>query len=200
MCGRYTFFEEIPSAELEKIIGSVQKSNPQFLAKSTEINPGDRAPVYFYKDNAIHIKLMLWGFLNPWKKGIIINARSETAAEKKLFSPSLHSRRCVIPAAGFYQWNREKVKYRYTLSGSPVYMGGLYAYHEDGPRFLVLTVPANQSVSPVHSRMPLLLQKEHIRLWLRDLPAALELLGTSQPMLQAEPMEQESAQLCFSSV
>ena len=81
-----------------------------------------------------------------------------------------------------------------------IYMGGLYAYHEDGPRFLVLTVPANQSVSPVHSRMPLLLQKEHIRLWLRDLPAALELLGTSQPMLQAEPMEQESAQLCFSSV
>ena len=181
MCGRYTFSETVPCEELEKIIASVQRSKPAFLQKSAEINPGDTAPIYFYKE----------GFRNPWKKGVIINARAETAASKQIFSPSLHSRRCVIPSAGFYEWSREKQKYLYTLSGSPLYMGGLYTFYEDGPRFLILTVPANSSVSPVHPRMPLLLPKEQIRPWL---------LGTPQPELRTIQMEEEPAQLCLSSV
>lgn len=200
MCGRYTFSETVPCEELEKIIASVQRSKPAFLQKSAEINPGDTAPIYFYKEKKIHLSLMPWGFRNPWKKGVIINARAETAASKQIFSPSLHSRRCVIPSAGFYEWSREKQKYLYTLSGSPLYMGGLYTFYEDGPRFLILTVSANSSVSPVHPRMPLLLPKEQIRPWLCDLPKALELLGTPQPELRTIQMEEEPAQLCLSSV
>ena len=58
---------------------------------------------------------MYWGFTNPYRKGLVINARSETAVEKNLFADSMAKRRCLIPASGFYEWDRYKARYRFTL-------------------------------------------------------------------------------------
>ena len=146
MCGRYTFSETVPCEELEKIIASVQRSKPAFLQTSAEINPGDTAPIYFYKEKKIHLSLMPWGFRNPWKKGVIINARAETAASKQIFSPSLHSRRCVIPSAGFYEWSREKQKYFYTLSGSPLYLSLIHILSPAAPLCIAWKRPTTAKI------------------------------------------------------
>ncbi len=103
---------------------------------------------------------------------------------KKLFQASLHSLRCVVPCTGFYEWNKQKDGYRFSLGHSGLlYMAGIYAHWDDGARFVILTVPANPSVARVHDRMPLILPRQSVRTWLNDPERALHLLKSRGPAL-----------------
>ena len=132
---------------------------------------------------------------------LLINARAETAAEKPAFRESLRmpktalfaensraaksaaagipvSGRCAVPAAGFYEWNRNKEKAVFTHRESPVfYMAGLYRKFDGEDRFVVLTTQANASVAPVHERMPLILEADELETWLNDAAGAAKLLA-----------------------
>jgi len=135
---------------------------------SVEVFPGTYAPVIDANNNA---HFMLWGFPSLMHgKQPHINARSETAAVKKTFGESMHSRRCLVPASGFYEWKtvgkKQKEKYEITLPDRvSMYMAGIYS--EDG-RFAVLTRDASPSVAQIHDRMPVILPKALGELWLHE--------------------------------
>lgn len=87
-------------------------------------------------------ELLAWGFPRFDKKGVVINARAETAPDKPMFRKCLEQRRCVIPSTGFYEWAADKTKYRFRLPGEDaLYMAGL-----------TTSLPGNPLCHPDHRR------------------------------------------------
>ena len=128
---------------------------------------------------------MFWGFPRFDGKGLLINARAESALERKAFRESVRHRRCVIPAKGFYEWNRDKEKFSYERADAPVlFMAGCYDRYQDQDRFVVLTTAANPSVSPVHDRMPLILEPGELEQWVFDEKGAEVILQKTPVMLR----------------
>jgi putative SOS response-associated peptidase YedK len=140
------------------------------------------------------ISLMRWGLIPSWAQDTsaaaqMINARSETAATKPAFRDALKSRRCLIPADGFYEWMRSgKTKQPYCFE---VNQGELFAFAGLWDRWKdpsgqwvkscsILTTTPNAVTSSVHDRMPVILDPDAYDLWLdpgmNDLDAASELL------------------------
>ena len=120
----------------------------------------------------------------------MINARSETAAEKPAFRDALKSRRCLIPADGFYEWKRGDGKKKQPFAirlkdGSPFAFAGLWERWEaeDGrpvETCAILTTEANELVKPIHERMPVILRPEDYEAWLDPHVGRADLL---QPLL-----------------
>jgi putative SOS response-associated peptidase YedK len=138
---------------------------------------------------------MQWGFQNPYRKGLIINARAESAGEKALFKDSLARRRCIIPATGFYEWDAWKARYRFTKADdSLILLAGLWQTGTDEPRYTILTTDANRSMAPVHDRMPVMIEREEIRPWLLEPGRVPEFLGRPQAELICE---QDTGQIRF---
>ncbi|MDF3001039.1 MAG: hypothetical protein K0Q48_1158 [Bacillota bacterium] len=190
MCGRYTFFTDKELQEVDEIIDQI--SNEILLEKmqAGEIFPTNAAPVLLPQGELVIPRLMIWGFPNFRNKGVIINARSETARERKLFGASLESRRCVIPSTGFYEWDRQKRKYLFNMPDSKmIYMAGIYSRFEEENRFVILTAGANRSMEQVHDRMPVILPKNRIRDWLLDASQIDDILFGDQPELAKSEAE-----------
>ena len=184
MCGRYSLFTQEDIAELNRIIREVEAHGGK--VKTGEIYPTNQAPVLLVlrEGSQLEATALSWGF--PGFKGsqVIINARAETAEEKKTFRESLFDRRCVIPSTGFYEWAKDKQKYRFNLPGSPMlYMAGFYKPYQDGARFVILTTAANPSVADIHNRMPVILTPEEQEVWVRDLSGAMDILHRTPPLL-----------------
>lgn len=121
-----------------------------------------------------------WGLVPSWAKdpsmgARLINARSETVAEKPSFREAFKKRRCIIPADGFYEWQRtegRKQPYFFQMrDGRPFGFAGLWERWEgEGGELLdsctILTTEANEALRPVHDRMPVILHPEEYSLWL----------------------------------
>lgn len=185
MCCRYYFADKLIS-EIDDIADFV--ADPVYTLKPGDIHPADLAPVLFsnHHENAINSDLMRWGFTSFDNK-LLINGRAESVLEKKAFSESVLSRRCVLPASWFYEWDREKTKNTFYLpERKPMFLAGIYNMLENERRFVVLTTEANASMAPVHDRMPLLLNPEQIKPWLLDANATRELLSWKPGMLERE--------------
>ena len=152
--------------------------------KTGEIFPTDHAPVVLMENNKPSLTLMQWGFPKHDNKGVIINARSETASQKRLFATSFHHRRVVVPSTGFFEWakteGKSRQKFQFNMPDSPMlYMAGLYANYPSQTtsrqfisKFVILTQEANESISDIHNRMPVILHRNEIRRWLTDLEFA----------------------------
>ena len=91
-----------------------------------------------------------------------------------MFRRSIAFQRCVIPATGFYEWDAAKHKYFFQMPGQPIYLAGIYDTISGVNCFIILTTEPNDSVAPIHDRMPLLLSHEQVRPWLVDAGAALQ--------------------------
>ena len=124
-----------------------------------------------------------WGLPGFRGRQQIINARAETVTEKPMLRRSIAFQRCVIPATGFYEWDAAKHKYFFQMPGQPLYLAGIYDNISGVNCFIILTTEPNDSVAPIHDRMPLLLSHEQVRPWLVDAGAALELLCSRPPLL-----------------
>ena len=173
-------------AEINSIVKevSIKFDDRSLSMKTGEIFPTDHAPVVLMDNNKPSLTLMQWGFPKHDNKGVIINARSETATQKKLFATSFHSRRIVIPSTGFFEWakteGKSKQKLQFNMPDSPMlYMAGLYANYpvqtesqQLVSKFVILTQEANESIIDIHNRMPVILHKNEIRRWLNDLTFA----------------------------
>lgn len=121
-----------------------------------------------------------WGLVPSWAKdpaigARMINARSETAAEKPSFRSAMRHRRCVVPADHFYEWRREgKDKQAYCIRARdrrPMAFAGLWEHWSapDGSELTscaVLTTSANGVMTPIHDRMPVILAPGDIARWL----------------------------------
>lgn len=185
MCGRYSLFAD-EDPEIKRIAAAALLLDPS--VKTGEIFPANTAPVLLETGGRIEVGAFGWGFPG-WKgKGAVINARGETAAEKRMFQAALHARRCVVPTTGFYEWDAEKRKQLFRLPGSrAVYLAGLYGAFAGENRYVILTTAANASVAEIHHRMPVVLERGRIEAWLTDETAAALLLRETPPALEHAP-------------
>ena len=125
-------------------------------------------------------KPLRWGLIPSWSKdpaigAKLINARSETVAEKPSFRSAFKQRRCLIVADGFYEWRKQSGKkqpFYFSLeNGSPFAFAGLWEHWHDAEATqletsTILTTVANQTVAQVHDRMPVILPAESYDRWL----------------------------------
>ena len=185
MCGRYHF-----SAELLDEIRDLTEQKDWKLELGVldrDIHPGDTAPVITAagdQGGSLRACRQKWGYPGPGGKGLVFNARSESVFEKRMFRDSESQRRAAVPVSWFYEWNKNKEKFTFTKEGSRIlFLAGFYGRYEDGDRFVILTTQANASMAPVHSRMPLVLEREQVREWILDSKKTKELLGQEPPRL-----------------
>ena len=125
---------------------------------------------------------MRWGFLPHWYKAtnggpLLINARAETIAEKPAFRAACRERRCLIPATGFYEWSKDAQGNRLPwyisrADQTPIVFAGIWQRWEMGDELLttcaVVTTGANDVMSKVHHRMPVVLEPKDWSLWLGE--------------------------------
>lgn len=187
MCGRYEFTWE-DSAELRRVAELIEARYGPGRWQPGEIRPTALAPVLRAGEGSARAELMRWGY--PLPSTLVINARAESAREKPLFRGDVAARRCVVPTAGFYEWDGDGRMYRFRLpEEGALYLAGLYAVREGAHRFCILTTAANPSVAPIHPRMPLVLTRRDLRPWLERPQAAGALLEREPPALEARPVD-----------
>jgi len=126
------------------------------------------------------IAMLRWGLVPFWARDArvgnsMINARSEGIEKKPAFREAVRSRRCAVPASGFFEWQGapgRKQPYAITLPGHPLFaFAGLWerwqpAEGDPLETFTIVTTDANEAVAPVHDRMPAILAAEAVDLWL----------------------------------
>jgi putative SOS response-associated peptidase YedK len=180
MCARY--FVDIDIETIKEIFAEIERRFPGVVMSTGEIFPTDIVPI-LTKEGAVPAS---WGFKKWDGKGHIINARAETAEEKKTFREAFQRGRCVIPTAGFFEWtkDKQKIKYLFELPDEQLlYMAGLYDYIDNDLCMVVLTHPANESVQDVHERMPVILKGDQLTLWLNETEEARRMIEMASPPL-----------------
>jgi len=179
MCGRYTIFTEDEIIEIREIINEISRTFGNQAVKTGEIFPTDVVPLVALRGGKPEVCLGTWGFPH-WEPGKrpLINARSESAHEKRMFAKPLREGRCVVPSTGYYEWTREgkKVTGKHLLrqpDSKMLYMAGVRGDFKDKDgewrsHFVVLTREPTAFVSSFHDRMPVIIQKDEIEQWLGD--------------------------------
>ncbi|WP_269524981.1 SOS response-associated peptidase [Coraliomargarita parva] len=168
MCGRYTL--HINKKKLAEAIG---RELPDSYEPDFNIAPG-REVLSLTADGAAPglPRMMQWGLRTP--QNFHINARIETADTSPRFRESWEDYRCLIPANGFYEWYQDGVTkqpyYFYPESGELLFYAGLWfpsILDENPASCVILTTAANQSVSGVHNRMPVILPQSCTGEWIQ---------------------------------
>ena len=145
------------------------------------IAPTMNVPVVFRDRGKKILRPMKWGLIAPWSKEpkmqfSTFNARDDKLAASKLYAPSLKSRRCLIPATGFYEWQGLKGKKTchliYLKDQELFSLAGLWSYWksaatgEDCYSFTIVTTTPNELVQTIHDRMPVVVPRECEEQWL----------------------------------
>ena len=156
---------------------------PVFIPERS--SPPIPPPILLAEEQKITPKPMTWGFPSFKGKGVIINARGETALDKPMFRRFLLERRCIVPTTGFYEWDNQKRKYHFRLPGQDrLYLAGLWNTFQGEERFVILTTAPNDTIIHVHDRMPVLLTDDEVTPWLYDAGMASAKLTALQPALE----------------
>lgn len=199
MCGRFSLSVTEEALAAQFALEDLPEIAPRFNIAPTQETVVIRAR----ESGAREAALMRWGLVPFWAKdrkigSRMINARSETAAEKPAYRAAFKRRRCLVPADGFYEWRREngaKQPYRIVAgAGEPFAMAGLWERWDKDPdgellSFTVLTTSPNELVAPIHDRMPVILEPEDYATWLDpsvDDRGALEALLDAYPAAAME--------------
>ena len=153
------------------------------------VPPTETIRVVIERDGERRLAAARWGLQLAWTGTSAngtprswINARAETAAASPAFGPALRSARCVIPAEAFYEWDRTtRPRQPYAIGpaepGEMLALAGIWSSSRDRSlTAAILTTRPNELVSPIHNRMPVILQRELLDAWLDPLaePADLE--------------------------
>ena len=189
MCGRFTNrFSWKELHELLDLVGAPLNLRPRYNAA-----PSQDVAVARAAEEGRTLSMLRWGLIPSWAKDPaighkLINARSETVAEKPSFRSAFRHRRCLIPADGFYEWQRRggtRQPWLFGLrGGAPLVFAGLWerwtvpegaaltgSLAERSPgdaveTCTILTTAANETVAPVHGRMPVILPPDAWDAWL----------------------------------
>jgi len=144
------------------------------LVTEGEVFPTNMVPVIATdKNGRQQVFPMVWGFNITGLNKPVVNARVETAYEKKSFKEAWYKRRCIIPASWYYEWDHRETISKYSIqpSGSSVtYLAGIYQIQEyrnlKYPVFAVLTREPAGELKKIHDRMPLIFRSESINDWI----------------------------------
>jgi putative SOS response-associated peptidase YedK len=182
MCGRYA-----SSRGADDLVAhfGVQEPPEEELAPSYNVAPTDPVPVVLERSGTRLLKVVRWGLVPSWAKDAkgaarLINARSETLADKPAFRAAYARRRCLVPADGYYEWKRDgdrKQPYYLTArDGGPLAMAGLYeVWSPPGPEgegrerlwtCTIITTSAPDELGEIHDRTPLLVPAGDWERWL----------------------------------
>ncbi|MDZ4763864.1 MAG: SOS response-associated peptidase [Chloroflexota bacterium] len=181
MCGRFALVVEPDLLQQTFQLASLPAVAPRY-----NIAPTQYLPV-ITNDAPHDLTVLRWGLIPSWSKDAssaskMINARSETAADKPAFRAAFKRRRCIIPASGFFEWQaREdgKTPMFIHLKSAPLFgLAGLWeiwhsAQGDEMRTLTILTTEANTFMQPIHDRMPVILDPADYALWLQsgDVPA-----------------------------
>lgn len=169
MCGRFTIqytWAEYYEA-LNLIPASVKGRNdpPRY-----NVCPTQQIGMVCTVEDEIVVKDARWGLVPFWAKKLekpMINARSETVAEKPMFKKSFSERRCLIPASSYYEWLRpdKKTALPYNIhlkDNEPFFFAGIWGHHKhlDVTSCAILTTVPHDNIAHVHDRMPVILNAE----------------------------------------
>lgn len=179
MCGRFT--QRQPAAKIKKEFGVEEALE---VEASYNIAPTQNILGVRQTPDGREMSFLKWGLIPSWAKDSsmgakLINARSETITEKPSFREAFKRRRCIIPADGFYEWQRtggRKQPFFFHFRDDRLFgFAGLWDRwkSEDGELIescTILTTDANEALRPVHDRMPMILHPETYELWLDDDP------------------------------
>lgn len=196
MCGRYNLIHDPAVWRLTRPI-KVSKTAP--FQPRYNIAPGQQVPVYRDAGNDLELLDMTWGYIphfviDDHPKIHPINARAESAFDKAFFRESMHQRRCLIPATGYYEWqaqNGRKQPFHIHLpKQNPFLMAGIWDYRggdESQPTVAILTTQAPLDLEAIHDRMPVIIPNELIYNWFEQ-PDNRLLMPLSSGVFQADPI------------
>ena len=199
MCGRVYMAPADP--ELRELVREMNrsglasrfsKSEEDLLQPEGEIFPSSVLPVLAVnRAGEQRVFPMKWGFSGP--KGLLINARAETAADKPAFRESWAAHRCVIPVSWYFEWEHDEKKkagQKYALHPEEqglIWLAGLYRMEDGLPVFVVLTRPAYEGITWMHDRMPVMLPKAEVGAWIRPSSDPEEVIKTCLDRIRWEP-------------
>ena len=195
MCARYHINIDIET--IKEIFDEIERRYPGVVMSRGEIYPSNTVPI-ITKDGPAP---SFWGLPREGGKGLIINARSETASEKHLFRNAFRYGRCVVPTNGFYEWtkSKQKIKYLFEMPDEELlYLAGLYEEIDNELCMVVLTRAANESVLGVHDRMPVILTGDQLTLWLTETEEARRMLEMTAPRLVRRDIEKTAREIQLS--
>lgn len=192
MCGRYSISKtkdevRVRFSALIEAGGETQRYNVAPTQPAAVITAARPDTVQFFRwglmpGNAVNMKEI---------GGRYINARAETVSERYPFARLLATNRCIVPADGFYEWQKKgsaKIPHRFTLADDSLFaFAGLWdAWVDKGTgeiihSFTIITVAPNPLVEPVHNRMPAILPAGHEKLWLDTSISPAEAIKLLQP-------------------
>jgi putative SOS response-associated peptidase YedK len=200
MCGRFAFYS--PSEAAAALFGV---SAPVAVKPRYNIAPTQFIAAIRDGDNRERELVMLrWGLVPFWAKdpsigNKMINARAETVAEKPAYRAAYRHRRCIVLADGFYEWHKDgdvKTPYFISLaSGEPFALAGLWenwTNKESGESLqttTLITTAANDFMTPLHHRMPVILESNTAGDWLAGSTDLLDDVAAITPALQAWPVD-----------
>ena len=197
MCGRISLFTDEPTLVERFGATPVRPIRPRY-----NVAPSSEIPVITNAEPE-SIDQYRWGLVPSWADdpsigNRLINARSETVANKPSFRDAFEARRCLVLVDGFYEWQRrpdENQPYRICRSdGEPFTLAGLWETWQNGESLhttTILTTEPNDLLQPIHDRMPVILAEEDEQRWLsEDETDELHSLFTpaSTPDLEAYPV------------
>ncbi len=177
MCGRYVLANNL--SQISMRFDATVSADIQWPG-TYNASPGQQLPVLITQNGKLTIALMKWGLFPGWatqQAGITpsINARCETLLEKPFFRSAFRSRRCLIPANGFYEWTTvdQKKQPHYIFPEEPlVAIAGLWeppAPHSQFPTFAIVTQAANNFMKQLHERMPVILTRQEEQNWMKQI-------------------------------
>lgn len=181
MCGRFS--QQRPASELAEIFAAEPLAD---LEPRYNVAPTDEALVVVERDERRAITAYRWGLVPHWADSPrvgsrMFNARAETLTASPAFRDALVRRRCLVPVDVFYEWKREgTIRQPYTIGradGRPLVLAGLWSGWRDPATdtvrrtFTIITTGPNAAISPLHDRMPVMLDDADWPTWLDPAPA-----------------------------
>lgn len=181
MCGRFTI--TVTMDELKEYLSDyydIDEMTSEIVVPRYNVAPGQDVISVINDGNKNRVGLLKWGFVPSFAKDekigySMINAKSETLQDKPSFRPLLEHKRCVILANGFYEWKKEdknKIPMRILMKDHSIFpFAGLWStfVRSDGTKLhscTIVTTEANELVSEIHNRMPVILTDESRKTWL----------------------------------
>ncbi|MBR9765598.1 MAG: SOS response-associated peptidase [Rhodobacteraceae bacterium] len=198
MCGRIA--NTLPHDAMARLFRA-RPANDLPEVPDFNICPTQDLPVILSEADGRRQLAMRWGFLPQWYDSpaagpLLINARAETVAEKPAFREACRHRRCLVAVSGFYEWHRagerKRPWYFSRADEAPLVMAGIWQPWGPAhrPTLALLTTAANALMTPIHHRMPVVVEEADWPLWLGEAGhgAARLMQPAAEDRLQAWPV------------
>jgi putative SOS response-associated peptidase YedK len=204
MCGR---FNSIASGKDFASVYGAQVLTDE-LSSNFNVAPTTLVYVLHRQDVGRVLDVMSWGLVPSWSKdktraASMINARSETLTEKPSFRNLVSEHRCILPIQGFYEWQnlasetkkpKKQAHYITRVDEQPMTLAGLWTMWKQPDSSLlrtctIITTEASEILSPIHHRMPVILERDSVDIWLGEskaLPHDL-LVAAKNEIVKSEP-------------